>query len=52
VQIHLYIPGEDIFINHEREMDESHTDVYVAIRDAFASATRRLEDHIHRMRGA
>lgn len=50
VQIRLYVPGEDIFINHEPEKDEAHTDVYVAIRDAFHAATRKLEDHVHRMR--
>jgi cold shock CspA family protein len=31
--------------------DHAHEDVYVAIRDAFDAAVRRLEDHVRERRG-
>lgn len=42
----LRVPGEEIAAT--RDHDE---DVYVAVRDAFASATRQLEDYTRRERG-
>ena len=33
------------------EIHPEHKDVYVAIRDAFGSARRQLQDHVKRMRG-
>jgi ribosomal subunit interface protein len=51
VQIRLYVPGEDIFISSEPELNAAHEDVYVAIRDAFDAARRKLEDHVRRLRG-
>ena len=33
------------------EIHPEHKDVYVAIRDAFASARRRLQDYVKRLRG-
>lgn len=50
VQIRLYVPGEDIFINNEPELNGAHKDVFVAIRDAFDAAQRKLEDLIRRER--
>jgi len=34
------------------EVDAPHNDLYVAIRDAFAAARRRLQDYARRQRGA
>lgn len=51
VRVELTIPGHDVLANKDSGMDHSHEDVYVAIRDAFDVATRRLEDAARRARG-
>jgi ribosomal subunit interface protein len=47
VRIDVTVPGDELVV--DRQVDE---DLYVAIRDAFHAARRRLEDHAHRQRGA
>ena len=37
--------------NHEPTKHAAHEDVYVAIRDAFNAAARKLQDHARRRRG-
>jgi ribosome-associated translation inhibitor RaiA len=39
VRVALDVPGEELVVNHDHDED-----VDVAVRDAFASLTRRLED--------
>lgn len=51
VRIGLSVPGSDIIVNREGPKDHAHEDVYVAMRDAFDAARRRLEDHVRRLRG-
>jgi hypothetical protein len=65
VRIELALPGEDVIVNHEPtldptprsasrksdELDGRHKDGYVAIREAFDVARRRLEDVTRRQRG-
>ncbi len=51
VAIELGVPGRQIVVNHAGPEDHAHEDVYVAIRDAFAAATRQLEDHVRIRRG-
>lgn len=46
VRIDLTVPGSEIVINRDKAED-----VYVAIRDAFDHAKRKLEDHARRQRG-
>jgi ribosomal subunit interface protein len=46
VRIALGVPGHELIVNHDHDED-----VYVALRDAFASLTRRLEDVARRQRG-
>jgi ribosomal subunit interface protein len=46
VHVDLRIPGHELVVNHKDDED-----VYVALRDAFASLTRRLEDTARRQRG-
>jgi ribosomal subunit interface protein len=46
VNIHLSIPGDDIIINREPEKNIEHRDLALAIRDAFDSAERQLEDRV------
>lgn len=50
VQIHIAMPGEDIIISHDPEKNESHRDIYVAIRDSFRAAERQLQDKIKILR--
>jgi ribosome-associated translation inhibitor RaiA len=47
VRIALGVPGHELIVNHDHDVD-----VYVALRDAFASLTRRLEDVARRQRGS
>ena len=51
VGIEISVPGRQLVINHAGPAEQAHEDVYVAIRDAFAAATRRLEDHVRIRRG-
>ncbi len=51
VRIDLRIPGEELIVNREGSKNPAHSDVYVAIRDAFAAAVRQLEDHAKRTLG-
>jgi cold shock CspA family protein/ribosome-associated translation inhibitor RaiA len=48
VHINLAVPGGAIWINRGSQLNLAHTDVYVAIRDAFNAAVRRLEDFVRR----
>lgn len=51
VQIEVGVPGNQIVINRNPKDKHSHEDVYVAVRDAFNAARRRLEDHSRRRAG-
>lgn len=50
VQIHIYIPGEDVIVNRNPSQNEAHQDVYVAIRDSFNAAERILHDRVQILR--
>ena len=47
--------GRDVerqhLVDRAKPVDHAHEDVYVAIRDAFDAAVRRLEDQVRRVRG-
>ncbi len=51
VRIDLTVPGCEIVISRESGHNHAHEDVYVAVRDAFRAARRRLEDHARRKSG-
>lgn len=51
VRIHLTLPDGDIEVTRSPDEDHAHEDPYVAIRDAFKAARRRLEDYARRRRG-
>lgn len=51
VRLDIKVPGKELAISHERPQDHAHEDVYVAIRDAFDAAARRLEDFARSGRG-
>lgn len=51
VRVELVVPGGEIVVNRDHHLDHAHEDVYIALRDSFLAARRRLEDHVRRMRG-
>jgi cold shock CspA family protein/ribosome-associated translation inhibitor RaiA len=52
VRIQIVAPGrKDIVIDRNPGADHRHEDAYVAIRDAFDAARRRLRDHDRRSAG-
>ena len=48
VKIHIHIPGGEILISREGPQNHAHEDVYVAVRDAFDAAERKLQDRVRR----
>jgi cold shock CspA family protein/ribosome-associated translation inhibitor RaiA len=52
VRIDITVPGGELVVNREPSKHAAHGDVYVAIRDAFDAARRKLQDHGRRRRGA
>lgn len=52
VRVAIGIPGPDIVVSHDQELDGAHEDAYVAVRDAFRAARRQLEPHARRLHGA
>jgi cold shock CspA family protein/ribosome-associated translation inhibitor RaiA len=51
VRVELDLPGRPLAVAHTGPKDHAHEDVYVALRDAFNAATRRLEDHVRERQG-
>lgn len=51
LKLNVAVPGGEVVVTHDGPKDPAHEDVYVAIRDAFAAARRRLEDTNRKMRG-
>lgn len=47
VRIDIRVPGEELVVTREAS-DPAHTDVYVAIRDAFDAACRQLDTRVQR----
>jgi len=48
--IDITLPDEQIAIRHSHPADHAHEDPYVALRDAFRAARRRLEDYERKRR--
>ena len=46
VTLDVKLPGAEIVVNHDHDED-----VFVALRDAFDAARRKIEDHARRQRG-
>ena len=51
VRIDLVVKHGEICVGRDPAQDPSHEDLYVAIRDAFDTARRLLQDHVHKQRG-
>lgn len=49
-RIDITLPDEEIAIGHAHPADHAHEDAYVALRDAFRAARRRLEDYERKRR--
>ncbi len=50
-QLELTVPGEVIAIRHARQSSRAHENPYVALRDAFRAARRKLQDYERKRRG-
>jgi ribosomal subunit interface protein len=46
IRIDVTVPGSEIVVNRDKAED-----IYVAIRDAFDAARRKIEEHARRLRG-
>jgi ribosome-associated translation inhibitor RaiA len=51
VKIDVAVPGGTVHVDSQRDLREEHADVYVALRDAFDSVRRQLQDFARKMRG-
>jgi cold shock CspA family protein len=52
VRIEITVPGKEIAVNREAAGHASYEDINTALRDAFDSAKRQLEDYVRRRRRA
>ena len=46
VRVDLKLPGGELVVARSPSLHKSHKDVYVAIRDAFKSTQRELQDYV------
>lgn len=44
-QVNIAVPGKEIIIGHTHSKNPSHTNAYVALRDAFRAARRQLQEY-------
>ena len=51
VRIDITVPGDEIAVNREAPEHTAYKEFEVALRDAFDSAKRQLEDYVRRRRG-
>lgn len=49
-RIHIALRDQEIAIRHAHPADHAHEDPYVALRDAFRAARRKLEDYERKRR--
>lgn len=50
ISIRLHLPGEDVIVSRDPEVNHAHEDVYVAMRDACRAVERQLLDRSRRQR--
>jgi ribosome-associated translation inhibitor RaiA len=51
IVINVRTEGDEIVVSRTPDDEQSHEDVYVAIRDAFNAARRQLQDRLDMQRG-
>lgn len=52
IRIDLVLPGGEIPVTRNGPENQAHEDIYVAIRDAFDTARRLVEDHVRELDSA
>lgn len=52
VRIDLKVPGEEIAVTRAPSEHKEYRDIHVALRDAFDTACRKLEEYVRRQRGS
>jgi ribosome-associated translation inhibitor RaiA len=50
IHIRVHVPGQDLVVTDTDNGDLDHSDPYLAVRDAFHTARRQLEDYVRRLR--
>lgn len=51
VSVDVRLPGGEVVANRDPSGDQSHEDVFVALRDAFDAVRRQLQDYVRKRRG-
>ena len=51
IRIDLTVPGGESIVKRDPPEHQAHEDIYVAIRDAFSAARRKLQDYARKQRG-
>ncbi len=51
LRLDVSVPGRKLVVNHKPGDETTHTDILVAIRDAFSAMERMLRDHSQQRRG-
>jgi len=51
IRIDISVPNKHIVVSRDHHDKQAHEDMYVALRDAFAAATRQLEEYVRIQRG-
>ena len=51
IRLDITLPGKTIAIDRKGTKNQAHQAVYVTVRDAFAAAKRKIEDHARIRRG-
>jgi cold shock CspA family protein len=51
VKLRVQLPGATIVIDKDPGKNQAHQDVYVAVRDAFWAAKRKVEDYVRKQSG-
>ncbi len=46
INIQLDVPGKRIAVNRQPELRDDHSEIHLAIHDAFHKLTRQLEDYV------
>ena len=46
IKLDVTLPGTEIVVSREPELNHAHEDIYIAIRDAFAAAKRQIEEYL------
>lgn len=51
VTVDVRLPGGEVIASRDSGVNHAHEDAYVALRDAFKAARRRVQDHVRVQRG-